>query len=149
MKPGLLFQIVDGGVSLTTHVRFGIDHRLSGNRDAPPILRCRKLAVRLLCILTSAFCLPATIESMIHEILPVGPLQCNCSVIGDESTREAMVIDPCDPPLEGFKDRGWEGHGRRIRSVLDSGATGSLRRGRPQRTPTQSTGPGCSGNDPE
>src|SRR5712691_13464187 len=31
---------------------------------------------------------------MIHEILPVGPLQCNCSVIGDESTREAMVIDP-------------------------------------------------------
>src|SRR3981081_4324158 len=31
---------------------------------------------------------------MIHEILPVGPLQCNCSVIGDETTREAMVIDP-------------------------------------------------------
>ena len=33
---------------------------------------------------------------MIHEILPVGPLQCNCSVIGDEATREAMVIDPGD-----------------------------------------------------
>lgn len=33
---------------------------------------------------------------MIHEILPVGPLQCNCSVIGDEQTREAMVIDPGD-----------------------------------------------------
>jgi hydroxyacylglutathione hydrolase len=33
---------------------------------------------------------------MIHEILPVGPLQCNCSVIGDEITREAMVIDPGD-----------------------------------------------------
>lgn len=33
---------------------------------------------------------------MIHEILPVGPLQCNCSVIADESTREAMVIDPGD-----------------------------------------------------
>lgn len=33
---------------------------------------------------------------MIHEILPVGPLQCNCSVIGDESTREAIVIDPGD-----------------------------------------------------
>lgn len=31
---------------------------------------------------------------MIHEILPVGPLQCNCSVIGDEATREALVIDP-------------------------------------------------------
>jgi len=33
---------------------------------------------------------------MIHEILPVGPLQCNCSVIGDETTREAIVIDPGD-----------------------------------------------------
>ncbi len=33
---------------------------------------------------------------MIHEILPVGPLQCNCSVIGDEVTHEAMVIDPGD-----------------------------------------------------
>jgi hydroxyacylglutathione hydrolase len=33
---------------------------------------------------------------MIHEILPVGPLQCNCSIIGDEVTREAMVIDPGD-----------------------------------------------------
>jgi hydroxyacylglutathione hydrolase len=33
---------------------------------------------------------------MIHKILPVGPLQCNCSIIGDEGTREAMVIDPGD-----------------------------------------------------
>lgn len=33
---------------------------------------------------------------MIHEILPVGPLQCNCSIIGDEISREAMVIDPGD-----------------------------------------------------
>jgi hydroxyacylglutathione hydrolase len=33
---------------------------------------------------------------MIHEILPVGPLHCNCSIIGDETTREAMVIDPGD-----------------------------------------------------
>jgi len=33
---------------------------------------------------------------MIHEILPVGPLQCNCSIIGDEATREAIVIDPGD-----------------------------------------------------
>jgi len=33
---------------------------------------------------------------MIHEILPVGPLQCNCSVIGDEAWREAIVIDPGD-----------------------------------------------------
>jgi hydroxyacylglutathione hydrolase len=33
---------------------------------------------------------------MIHEVLAVGPLQCNCSIIGDETTREAMVIDPGD-----------------------------------------------------
>jgi len=33
---------------------------------------------------------------MIHEILAVGPLQCNCSVIGDETTHEGMVIDPGD-----------------------------------------------------
>ena len=33
---------------------------------------------------------------MIHEIFPVGPLQCNCSVIGDAQTGEAMVIDPGD-----------------------------------------------------
>jgi hydroxyacylglutathione hydrolase len=31
---------------------------------------------------------------MIHEIIPVGPLQCNCSIVGDEDTHEAMVIDP-------------------------------------------------------
>jgi glyoxylase-like metal-dependent hydrolase (beta-lactamase superfamily II) len=33
---------------------------------------------------------------MLHEIFPVGPLQCNCSVIADETTHEAMVIDPGD-----------------------------------------------------
>ncbi|MGH9709246.1 MAG: MBL fold metallo-hydrolase, partial [Candidatus Acidiferrales bacterium] len=31
---------------------------------------------------------------LIHEILPVGMLQCNCSVLGDPETREAIVIDP-------------------------------------------------------
>ena len=33
---------------------------------------------------------------MIHEVLPVGMLQCNCSVFGDEATREALVVDPGD-----------------------------------------------------
>jgi hydroxyacylglutathione hydrolase len=33
---------------------------------------------------------------MIHEILPVGPLQCNCSIFGDEQACEAMVVDPGD-----------------------------------------------------
>jgi glyoxylase-like metal-dependent hydrolase (beta-lactamase superfamily II) len=33
---------------------------------------------------------------MIHEILPVGLLGCNCSILGDEATREAIVVDPGD-----------------------------------------------------
>ncbi|MEO6807119.1 MAG: MBL fold metallo-hydrolase [Edaphobacter sp.] len=33
---------------------------------------------------------------MILETLPVGPLQCNCSILGDETTREAIVVDPGD-----------------------------------------------------
>lgn len=37
---------------------------------------------------------------MIHEIIPVGALQCNCSIIGDETTREGMVIDPGDEIAE-------------------------------------------------
>src|SRR5581483_10203106 len=31
---------------------------------------------------------------MIHKVLPVGMLQCNCSVFGDEESREAIIIDP-------------------------------------------------------
>ncbi len=33
---------------------------------------------------------------MIHEILPVGMLQCNCSIFGDEESHEAIVVDPGD-----------------------------------------------------
>ncbi len=33
---------------------------------------------------------------MIHEILTVGPLQCNCSILGDEISLEAIVVDPGD-----------------------------------------------------
>lgn len=35
-------------------------------------------------------------EQMIHEVLPVGWLQCNCSILGDPETREALVLDPGD-----------------------------------------------------
>jgi glyoxylase-like metal-dependent hydrolase (beta-lactamase superfamily II) len=38
---------------------------------------------------------------MIHRIFAVGPLQCNCSILGDEQTHEAMVIDPGDQ-VEGI-----------------------------------------------
>jgi glyoxylase-like metal-dependent hydrolase (beta-lactamase superfamily II) len=33
---------------------------------------------------------------MIHEVLSVGLLQCNCSILGDEATHEAIVVDPGD-----------------------------------------------------
>ncbi len=31
---------------------------------------------------------------MIQEIFPVGPLACNCSILADETTRRATVVDP-------------------------------------------------------
>lgn len=33
---------------------------------------------------------------MVLETFPVGMLQCNCTLLGDETTGEAMVIDPGD-----------------------------------------------------
>jgi hydroxyacylglutathione hydrolase len=33
---------------------------------------------------------------MIHVVLPLGILRCNCSIFGDEQTREAIVVDPGD-----------------------------------------------------
>ena len=31
---------------------------------------------------------------MIHEVISVGMLQCNCSVLGDEDSGDAIVVDP-------------------------------------------------------
>jgi hydroxyacylglutathione hydrolase len=33
---------------------------------------------------------------VLHHVIAVGPLQCNCSIVADEATREAAVIDPGD-----------------------------------------------------
>jgi hydroxyacylglutathione hydrolase len=33
---------------------------------------------------------------MILESFPVGPLRCNCTILGDEVTHEAVVVDPGD-----------------------------------------------------
>jgi len=35
---------------------------------------------------------------MIVRTFPVGLLQCNCTVIGDEATKQAIVVDPGDEP---------------------------------------------------
>jgi glyoxylase-like metal-dependent hydrolase (beta-lactamase superfamily II) len=39
---------------------------------------------------------PATPRELIHITLPVGLLQCNCTIIGDPLTLEGLVIDPGD-----------------------------------------------------
>jgi glyoxylase-like metal-dependent hydrolase (beta-lactamase superfamily II) len=40
--------------------------------------------------------LNAADDGLIHITIPVGMLQCNCSIIGDPATREALVVDPGD-----------------------------------------------------
>jgi len=53
---------------------------------------------------------------MIHEILQVGMLQCNCSILGDETTREAMVIDPGDE-IESILER-IRLHGLTVKAIV-------------------------------
>lgn len=53
---------------------------------------------------------------MIHEILPVGMLQCNCSVFGDEQTREGIVVDPGDEIDEVLKVV--ERHGLKVKGIV-------------------------------
>ena len=45
------------------------------------------------------------------EILPVGPLACNCALLIDEEAREAIVVDPGDEP------------DRIVRALNESGAS--------------------------
>jgi glyoxylase-like metal-dependent hydrolase (beta-lactamase superfamily II) len=54
--------------------------------------------------------------ALIVETFPVGPLQCNCTILGDPSTGEAIVIDPGDEPLEIL--RRLTAHGLRPKAVL-------------------------------
>jgi glyoxylase-like metal-dependent hydrolase (beta-lactamase superfamily II) len=40
---------------------------------------------------------------MILETFPVGPLQCNCTLLGDEDAAEAIIIDPGDEVSRIFR----------------------------------------------
>jgi hydroxyacylglutathione hydrolase len=53
---------------------------------------------------------------MIHVILPVGVLQCNCSIFGDEGTREAIVVDPGDniDEITAILDK----HGLKVKAIV-------------------------------
>jgi len=35
-------------------------------------------------------------QKLIHEVIPVGLLQCNCSILGDPESGDAIVVDPGD-----------------------------------------------------
>ena len=50
----------------------------------------------------------------IIEIIPVGAFQCNCIILGDFETKEAIVIDPGDE-VEEILDR-VKKHGLRVKS---------------------------------
>jgi glyoxylase-like metal-dependent hydrolase (beta-lactamase superfamily II) len=40
--------------------------------------------------------MPSTASTLVLETFPVGILQCNCTLLGDTATGEAMVVDPGD-----------------------------------------------------
>ena len=70
--------------------------------------------------------------SFIVETFPVGPLQCNCTVLGDPATHEAIVVDPGDDfdRVTAVLAR----HGLRCRAIVNThthidhvGANGALR----------------------
>lgn len=53
---------------------------------------------------------------MIHEILPVGMLRCNCSIFGDEATKDAIVVDPGDniTEIQSILER----HGLKVTAIV-------------------------------
>ena len=55
-------------------------------------------------------------RGVIHEILPVGMLHCNCSIFGDEQSREAIVVDPGDDiaNITALIDR----HGLTVKAIV-------------------------------
>lgn len=53
---------------------------------------------------------------MILETFPVGPLQCNCTILGDEQTGEAIVIDPGEEV--GRIQEHLAAHGLKLKQIL-------------------------------
>jgi glyoxylase-like metal-dependent hydrolase (beta-lactamase superfamily II) len=60
--------------------------------------------------------IPMKIENAILEVIPVGPFQCNCIILGDPQTKEAVVIDPGDEISKILSKI--EGHGLKVRSIV-------------------------------
>jgi glyoxylase-like metal-dependent hydrolase (beta-lactamase superfamily II) len=53
---------------------------------------------------------------MILESFPVGPLRCNCTILGDEVTHEAIVVDPGDNIPEVLSRL--QKHGLTVRQIV-------------------------------
>jgi len=53
---------------------------------------------------------------LIIETFPVGPLQCNCTILGDSQTGEAIVIDPGDEAPKVLKRLA--AHGLKPKAIL-------------------------------
>jgi hydroxyacylglutathione hydrolase len=53
---------------------------------------------------------------MILETFPVGPLHCNCTILGDELTHEAVVVDPGDNVPEILSRL--QKHGLTLRQII-------------------------------
>ena len=58
--------------------------------------------------------------AIIRETFPVGPLQCNCTIIGDPVSKKAIVVDPGgNPELIMAK---LEAHGLKVVSIIHTHA---------------------------
>ena len=47
--------------------------------------------------------------AIVHQVIPLGVFQANCSILADEATRTAVIIDPGDEPrriLDAIRDLG-------------------------------------------
>jgi hydroxyacylglutathione hydrolase len=55
---------------------------------------------------------------LLLETFPVGALQCNCIVLGDPVSREAIVVDPGDEPERVLA--ALEAHGLNCRAILNT-----------------------------
>ena len=57
-------------------------------------------------------------QKLIHEVIPVGMLQCNCSILGDPVTHEAIVVDPGDE-VERIEEI-LRKHGLKVRAIVST-----------------------------
>jgi len=61
---------------------------------------------------------PLMAQKLIHEVIPVGMLQCNCSILGDAVTHEAIVVDPGDE-IERITEI-LQGHKLKVRAIVST-----------------------------